>query len=495
MDNGTTIARDSSFFQDALADGQDGQQGSGAPVAAQSAREGSFFSELRGEDGPVLATEAADGARSRKRAERRIAEQERDAALAGFPEVPLLFSAGTPLAESGKGAYRESRVRFERQPFFGQVCDSVMRKVESEHREDVNAPLACMFMKEDGSLMLADGRSFQFEEPAFRDYTSVVGMHRAGAYLGKCPPWLRADNVNYWLDELAEGNADRTTVLRTRNGSSPRRVFACVSTGYRALDADNIASILKDVIPEDAKGEAVYDGFASRFTALFHAEAGFASECAVGDNYKAGVSVRSDDTGSGSLIVRALLYQAQCINLTTAVRGVDLVRQSHKGVNMEEVLRRGVSTALAKVGPFITKWNEASRNEIISANITGGDVEPAFVRLVAQKLIPNPGGVNEAELLRRLRASYWKAPSPTVRGISDAITRAAHENSWSSPWSLDTLQDAAGELVHQHIRIATVARGAINEAQAQGWAPTSWTLGDAASGAMNAAPIFSFAAV
>jgi hypothetical protein len=429
----------------------------------------------------------------------------------GFPPQRLLYSVGHPVAESGRDAWRQMRVDHDRQAWFGEACEGLMATIETERREDHIVPVNRIEMDDSGALDIS-GRKLPVEIDAFKQLTSRFGMYRAGAYLASVQPDLRAYNVNRHLcatetKRMAGHEVERKSggivrmehvvdepdqiMLRTRNGDGQRKVFAAVSDSYQALDADDVAAVLRQVVPSDAKGEATYDGIQTRFTGLWLAEIN-AAELVVGDILRAGIQVRTDDTGRGSLVMQAIIEQARCVNLTKVTRTVDVLRQVHsaKGVDLRAVLQKAVDTALAKVAPFVDCWRKAAQARIIDEDLHHADVEPVFAKLVQQRMIQGQGGVgvNDEELVRRLRAAYWKQPNPTVKGVTDAITRAAHESTWAGPWVTDTLEESAGNLIRAYVKVHHTGQTAMEEAAKKGWKPGQFTPVDL----LDTIPVFTF---
>lgn len=408
--------------------------------------------------------------------------EEDEAVALGFPPQRPFFKMGTELIDVGKAKYRESRRSFDNMMFANEACEGLASTIIEEEREDIIVQLRRASMDEDGRLCV-DGGKVPLELPAFASLTEHIGIPKA-AYLTECPAELRAHNVNAWMEIQAARNREKALVLRTRKGATGERTgFAVVSPGYAAVGADTAALLLAALMPPHAKGTVDYDGTRARITALFHAPAEM--DARVGSNYKAGVQIHTGDTGATALTIRALMYQAMCINLTTAERA-QVERMVHRGTieALENKLIAAIQRAQGKVMPFVNRWLEADKMETL-ASLRHGDVEPVIAAMVAKRLVPKQNGVSDEELVRRIRGCYWKAPQPTVAGISSAITRAAHESTWRSPWAQDELQDSAGDVVQNYVRIARLAPEAVEKAIEKGWEPKRFSLDQAHDGTLD----------
>jgi len=462
------------------------------------ARDPSFFSEIVGDGAPmgVPSTPAVD------RVPARLQDEEKQALRGGFAPAGLLFAMGTALAPVGKAAYQESRSTYDAMPFASAALADHAEMIKAERRTDVRTPLSSLTMVPSGALQRDPGRApLPITEDAFRQLVERAGIPYGTGYLTRCPAHLRAENVNYWLarrgrEEAAAANVvkkpptPKEVVLRARKIRDEWQGYAVVSPEYTAVDSDVIARAVAAAVPEHARASVVYDGTRTRINVLFHAPADL--DARVGSNYKAGIQVTSGDTGNACLEVKALLYQAVCVNLTTAARAQDVLSAIHRGNNLQQQLQDAIQVAMSKVEPFVKAWQEAETRSLIEGSVVGGDVEPAIVALVHNKLISNPGGIKDEELVRRIRSCYWMAPNATVAGVVNAVTRAAHTSSWGSPWAQDDLQDAAGQMIWNQLAVENAAMSALSTARSQGWKPGRFTLGDAERGVVDTQPVFAF---
>lgn len=483
-----TTDRDSSFFDD-LKQPETLPELTGQTATPAPARN---LADMLGTRPAPLVRAPKQTAQERIEA-RELAKQEKEEAWArraGFQQERLLFPMGTQLLDAGKKKYQESRKSFDEMDYATDVVGQLIETVRAEKRSDIETDTDQISFDE-GDVIVS-GQPYFIDEDALEDLCRMLGMVKASSYLATCPPDLRATNLERWcFEEWANKGLTRDLKLRTRIGQRGPEVYAFVTPGYTPADIDKVAMAMLGSIPAQAKGQVMYDGRKARIRTLFQAPGDWPVR--VGSNYKAGVEVLANDVGEGSLYMRAVLWLAVCVNLTTVERGVDVLRQIHKGsFNLGELVEKGYDQALNKISPFVERWLEAEQRAIIDANLHHNDVEPVFAKMVSDRLIPKQIGVTDVEMLKRLRRAYWEHPSPTVQGILNAITQAAHRESWRSAWVQDDLQELAGSLAWQQERVEQLANGAITAAVGQGWKGSSYSRLDIESGAINSAPVFQF---
>jgi len=87
----------------------------------------------------------------------------------------------------------------------------------------------------------------------------------------------------------------------TRGGCE---IFSVVGPRYSPLDIDVIATQVHQIVPKDARAEAVYDGYRARLSILFHSNIAL-ERCVAGEIFKAGVSITTADEGTGAIRIAA----------------------------------------------------------------------------------------------------------------------------------------------------------------------------------------------
>lgn len=347
----------------------------------------------------------------------RIERQDTWARDAGFALKPPVYAPGTRVLPVGDQNFRTERCRLEELPRFQTAASYVTRAIEKEAREDVTVELTDVAMTHQGALVLGT-REYELEHLAFLQLASHANFAMGARYLAeRCDRALRADNVNAQLAK----HPDHKLVFRTRQGPEGQRprIYAAVSTGYAAVDSD---TVLEAVTPAlyHAHGELVYDGSGITATALYMPD--HVVDLAAGDIFKAGVRVRTDDTGRGRIKIAAVLWRNRCLNLLIIDEGeVETVSEVHRGdpARILAAVRSGVETAQGKIGNFLDAWGKARQIKV--------DPMKQIEEWVAQKKVTPRTERERDQLVQALLDAWQKEPGDTLADAVNAVSRAAHE--------------------------------------------------------------------
>jgi hypothetical protein len=406
-----------------------------------------------------------------------------DAVAAGFAPKQPLFTRGTRVNSTGVDNARASRAEWSAMPPVGDVCAEIVRTVRAEERENTD-PIRTSHMRfaKDGQLVTTNGRYLLTERglqgiASRLDMVDLVkgtnlGSVGGAGYLARCKPELRAINLNHHARDLSTWEATQaaqqgfepgTTVLRTRKNGEGREVFAAVSDLYAPFDVDKVALALGRAAPADAHATVAYDGHRAKFELVYHSDIN-ASEYVAGEFFKAAVRVRTDDTGRGGLQVSAALFQNLCLNLIVidqATMKFGSLRHIGNVAKLAEEFRRMFANAMRAVGPFIQKWGQAAREDIIARAITTEQLDgpipieealPGFFNgIIERDLVPVPlHGQRRAEVVQQLSRMYdldeTRTGTLTRANVVNAVTRYAHEVE-SDPFAGALMEEAAGSLV------------------------------------------------
>jgi len=384
-------------------------------------------------------------------AQARIAADEDAAQRAGFALPPPVFAAGTRVIDVGDENFATERRAVERLPAFGDAARSVIAQIEAEERRDAEGAMSILRLDVEGRLRRV-GREqtpgMLIEPRAFGSFCQRGGFGRGTAYLrDSCDPELRALNVNVQLGGLERSKGPQAK-LRTRlDANGDRSVFAVVSPGYAAYDADRF---LQDGTPAlaDANAEILYDPehCTLRADALWMPDQ--VVDLAAGDVFKAGVRLRTSDDGKGSVVVEAVLHRNLCLNLIIIGKAqVETVRERHIGDvrRIAENVRAGVEDARARVGHFLGQWGKARTLQI--------DFEAELTKATEGAIKAGaPKGASDA-LKAAFAMAYAKEPGGTAADMSNAITRAAHEAGFGQS-TRDTLEAYGAEYIREAVAVA-----------------------------------------
>jgi hypothetical protein len=378
----------------------------------------------------------------------------------GFPKPDTFFAVGTPLAQSGVDAFRRERQQFDKLPLLVDGVTELVKKIKSEDRFEVVIPVKELSASDDlkvkvpglGEFYLCNIQTLQ----ALMDQTPVDMT--CARYLSLCPPELRAKNINHWLQQQ---KPDKMCKLRLRNGRAGHEIFAVVSKHYACYDAHKAAELFTEEAPKDARVEIIYDQAQAkaRIQALFHTEIS-SKDGVVGEVFKVGSGLYTDDTGGGSLVSRAVAWRALCLNFTNMMVSTDIGRRKHMGteVIIRAAVKGYIAESLSRIAPFTDAWNYGVKDNVIT---TAVPIEPedepldisdvynsmlnVFAGITQRELVPLRG--RKSDRIERLMQAWEKEPVPTRVGVVNALTRVAHSETQSSPWDEDDIQDSASDLL------------------------------------------------
>lgn len=396
----------------------------------------------------------------------------------GFaPQMPI-YAVGSRVNETGVENARSSRFEYDALPNIVASCASLIQTVAAEKRVDVSVDRLCeVRMLETGWLKGETGKSLPMTEAAFGGFLTRTGIG-GHSYLTRCPNELRATNVNHWMQEMkfeerateirAIAGRDKfepkDAKLRTRLNGGAREIFACVSGSYGAFDVDKIVTAISMAAPDDARGSIVYDGTRAKFEVLFHSNVE-PTEYVAGEFFKAGVLIRTDDTGSGSIRISACVWQNLCLNLIIldeCVQEIAAIRHIGSVEKLAAKFREGFKAALGTIEMFLAKWDYALKDDVstelavdeltLSMRPISEVIPGLFNGILERQLVPVRG--QRKEIVQSLVRMYEADTSAAVEGkkyvsraaIVNAFTRYAHEVNRDA-FAQDEIERAAGGLL------------------------------------------------
>lgn len=442
---------------------------------------------LNGHKSEALEAPADDATDTKINRVLRTARLEQDATAAeasGFTLEDPLYALGRKVIDVGVENAKSSRLEFEAKPLIGDVCADFQKKITAEGRKNTLTNVRDIRMTDQGLLArFKEGggitRGTYMGESSFDSFCARTPMGGSG-YLKSCIPTLRAYNVNHWMEQLGVNElishhewetADpkkrgkepvpSTLMMRARSSESGRSIFAVVSKLYTAFDCNQVAEVVAGLVPEDARGSIVYDGQKTRIEALFHSDV-VASDYGVGEIFRAGVIVTTDDTGNGSIKVSSVIERNLCLNLIilqTAEQKIANIR--HIGDYVSIKVKEAVAKATDTLKYFTEQWGYA-RQDVVRHD-TALAVKEDLSQLSARELL---GGILWAQMKRELVPVVGRKPEAlkaalraydvepnktavlTRSDIVNVWTRYAHEDAAQlSPWIEDDIQAAAGEIL------------------------------------------------
>lgn len=389
----------------------------------------------------------------------RAQADEKAAESAGFSLAPPVYEIGSLVNSWGVDNFRASRSEYEAMPTTTEACERLIDLVQAEDRRDFVVEASALRMLPTGELTRGEGK-LPVTKRALSGLAGFV-TPGGGSYLAQCPTDLRAHNVNHWLERAYQVDAratkrtgatvekPREITLRTRvnHATGQRENFATVGPRYAAYDIDKIAAQVMgaDAIPADARADIVYDGYKSRIDVLFHSDIQ-PEKCVAGEIFKAGILVKTADDGTGAIQIGAQVWRNLCLNLMIIDHDVlETTRRRHVGRGIAESVEDGIIAAMAKIQHFADAWSAATIENVLE-KYGCADVEAVFRGLVFNKVVHVPG-VQPAEMHARLMNAWQAEPGYTKTDIVNAVTRAAHAESWRRWEDVEDMERTGGELL------------------------------------------------
>lgn len=439
-----------------------------APIAPEISRPVGTFTFTAGEQ---IRTQAS--------ADRILGDQ---AALAAFGLImpPPVVELGGTINSVGRENLARSHQEWAENPRTVDACETLIAAVRSERRIDVPVGIARdVRMLDDGRVTITGwDQPLALEESALRalvsDHSSV--MPRAGALMSILPPGVRA---TVWNAQVPESLTSAARILRTRkHGDQPRAAFASVSPGYQALDADQLAGLVRDALAGlpggiEARGEASHDPETtrSRIDLIFHADK--VVNFAAGDVFKLGARVTSDDSGGGAIRIALLVWRNGCYNLiVVTVSKATMARIVHKGDrrSMIVAVQRGIATVMQAGAPMLSRWGYL-RTRKLSDLIESPSMAPAVnlrtlmyglvgdTKAIEDRGLPTlrPGaipvdgvidtaGIERDAIVEMLLRGHAAEPGDSLADVVNAVTRL-HREKVPVP-VLRSAENAAGVLTN-----------------------------------------------
>jgi hypothetical protein len=380
----------------------------------------------------------------------------------GFSSKPPVFEIGTVVNSTGVDNFRRSRQEWSAMPALPELARSFTDRVRAEQRKDLLVDATTCRVSTDGMIHGFNGQPHLMSERAMNGLATHITPGGA-SYLKECPPDLRATNLNHWLLRAEQRDAraskaaghevikSKQLTMRTRaRKGGKREVFSVVGPKYAAFDVDAVAREAAKGIGGDARGTITYDGYKMTLDAMFHSN--IAPENAVaGEFFKGTVRIQAADDGTGAIRCSLGLWRNLCRNLIIVDFDKVLVG-SRKHIGTQTIaadVAQLMTEASDRIKLIVGKWSEASTENVIE-RYDLQDVDEVFRGLVLNDCVHVTGCKGE-DLVKRLHESWEREPGYSKTAILNAITRAAHEHTWSSWSDSEDLESQAGELLYQKV--------------------------------------------
>lgn len=383
-------------------------------------------------------------------------------------------------------------------PLVSEGCADLAAKITAENRRLVHVPAREVSMQLDGRIVLGESGVFDLTEYGFDGLVEQLGYGGAKYLRDHCTPELRAGNVNAQRLIIA-GREDAAAAeprpagkdapgpriiaarVRDRAPSTDEQgvlvdaggpeVFAAVSANYPTFDGDKIAEAFARAMPPDARGTVRYDAATTgtRFDALFQTTVQ-PEHFVCGEVFRTGIRVRANDSGDGSIVVRAIAFQNLCLNLIIVDRACrEIARIRHIGTVHELQLEfaKALAKAMRAIEPFLRQWGYACGEDLVARLTADGAKLPSnpddimrgiFRGLLTSRRVkfPRLPGKGRDAILDAL-VDAWRSDSSGATAQHRGVTRAAVVNAitktaqeWmdaKDPWATDGLELDAARLL------------------------------------------------
>ena len=423
--------------------------------------------------GRTWSDEAVDAARAD-----RAATDEATCARLGLALPPAFFALGTTLVDIGVDNARKSREEFECLPPAREAMASTEAEVVAEDRKSFAVGLSDLTLADDGRLCReGDGLRREtlrlgLEADAARQLQLVL---RQKVGIGGDPGIVTGLEFG---DAAVVGNAARmwnryAAILREREGKGTerkqaslltrmvevapgaprqRQVFAAVSEKYAECDAGKIAHACGELVGDiealatrdgktaDVRAEVVYDRKRVSIDLLTHTTVR-PDEQVVGDVFRTGLRVRSDDTGGGSLVISSVAFRIACRNYTVVSANGAVTRIRHIGdpARLLERLQEALAASSGALATFAVQWSKACGKLAARALLRNletdrkrrAEMEAMVATILATDNPSTRWHAAQAEVLdgiyRSMLTVHDLTPSKLVEDEVTALRRAYHD--------------------------------------------------------------------
>ena len=114
-----------------------------------------------------------------------------------------------------------------------------------------------------------------------------------------------------------------------------------------------------------------------------------------------------------------------------------------------EAVEVGIAEAMQKVSVFVGKWSEATLENVVD-KYGAHNIEDVFRGLVFNKVV-HVANTSPKAMFERLMNAWYKEPGYDKTAVVNAVTRAAHEETWGKWTDVEDLETVGGQLLYQPV--------------------------------------------
>jgi len=372
-------------------------------------------------------------------AAKKISQDHKIARSIGFVPSQSLFTIGSQV-EATKHGFNAKRSRFDKLPLAADALEATKNEISNEQRRSFVVDLSDTAMAA-GDIVTKRG-DFGISRNAFADLAKHLPMAHANSALAS----VDADLRSFIYNEL---NKTAPVKILTRKNSSSRSIFGVTSPNYQEFHSDTLLeAVLEEVDFTGAKADIQYDPESTRLSAKIlwfndHDDK-FAG---TGDIFQSGIEISTGDTAKNALKVSMVIFVNRCLNyIIVAEDKVEVGNFRHYGKrSLGPRVRMAITTAQERLSVITSQWIESARDNLLK-KLDKTDIEGVFDTLISRGFARVPGVKNDKMKARLLRA--WAVePGYSTQSFIQAITRAAHTETWGSRWVTRDLEANAGRLL------------------------------------------------
>lgn len=368
----------------------------------------------------------------------------------GSEDGQTFFSWGTELDHSGKQQFRNKAKLKDSKPFVSEIVDVFKQLIEKENRTDLVVNTGSVNYNGAQSINI-DGK---FAGMPVSRWALGQLLNRAKAPAGTLNVLSPSDPDTKLLplslaQQVFANYMEGKSQVKLRHREFPRNeVFAALSPKSPNFDGNVAVEAFAKFAMSTAKGDFQYDGRKWKISA----SVGTHIEPTVGEIFEAYVWISGCDDGSGAIKIGADVVRVRCVNLTTLTSSeVKSIRHTGKQENLEARINEALQKAFSKIEKFSDMWKNAEITDIAD-NMAEHGAEKTFLALAKKRLVYIPG-VSAEEMAERLFTAWSAEPGYSKKDVLNAITRAAHSNSWDNPWATQSLAEQAGQMLYNRVYV------------------------------------------
>jgi len=377
-----------------------------------------------------------------------------DVAGLAFSE-PTFFVAGTQGQWGDKA--KAARLALDSGATLRELAQEARTLVSAEGRRGDVVGLAGLTYGTDDRVRTRVGSTGAKCSPQALKQLMARANAPGGGYLanGALSGELRAPHVAHWLGRAVEADTDAEIKLLSKIDAKTgqRGVYGTVGPRFpHDYGMDRVIADLAKVLPEQARGALVYDASSTRWRV--DAAIGAPIEITVGEIHRLGIKFGAHDAGGGAYYATLYGVRARCVNFSEIQLTKKLGRVRHIG--SAEALRERILELVTGADEAMKAYVEVYRESHEAQLAADESPRDVFAALIKRGYITAPGGDTDVAIDNFMHA-WEQEPMRTRAGYLNAVTRAAHESVWSSPWVTDELEAEAGQALYQRVTLDAAA--------------------------------------